>query len=326
VNYIPKDNPTGNVQSWHLSVQREVLPKLLVDVGYVGNKSRDIMILADYNQARVNGPTENLSVQARRPIPNFSEIQVAFAGGKGDYHALQVKVERRYSRGLYLLNSFTWSRARDNASGHLETQNGDNSRVNFANIEGDYGISGYDQPFNNTTSFVWELPFGEGRRFGSSMGAIAEGFLGGWRLVGINTMTSGVPVNLSYTPTAQFSVGGAFTYRPNLSGDVETEDGGTTNYLNRDNVTIPTDRSQPFGNAPRNAARGPSFRQFDLGLHKAFGLGRANTRLEARIEAFNLFNRTNFNTPNGNRSSNAFGTITSAQPARQIQLGVKLYF
>ena len=54
--------------------------------------------------------------------------QAAFAGGKGDYHALQVKVERRYTRGFYLLNSFTWSRVRDNASGHLEVQNGDNSR------------------------------------------------------------------------------------------------------------------------------------------------------------------------------------------------------
>ena len=55
VNYIPKDNPTGNVQSWHASVQRELLPNLLVDVGYVGNKSRDIMILGDFNQARPNG-------------------------------------------------------------------------------------------------------------------------------------------------------------------------------------------------------------------------------------------------------------------------------
>jgi hypothetical protein len=326
VNYIPKDTPTGNVQSWHTSVQREILPNLLVDVGYVGNKSRDIMILTDLNQARVNGPTENLSVQARRPIANFSEIQMAFAGGRGDYHALQVKVERRYTRGLYLLNSFTWSRARDNASGHLETQNGDNSRVNFADVDGDYGVSGYDQPFNNTTSFVWELPFGQGRRFGSSMGAIADGFLGGWRLVGINTMTSGVPINLSYTPTAQFSVGGQFTYRPNLSGDAETENGGTTNYLNAANVTVPTDRSQPFGSAPRNVARSHPFRQFDLGLHKAFGLGRDNTRIEARIEAFNLFNKTNFNSANGNRSATAFGTITSAQVARQIQLGVKFYF
>ena len=144
---------------------------------------------------------------------------------------------------------------------------------------------------------MWELPVGQGRKFGSDMGAIADGFLGGWRLVGINTMASGVPVNLSYTPTAQFSVGGQFTYRPNLTGDPETEDGGITNYLNSANVAIPTDRSQPFGNAPRNVARGPSFWQVDLGLHKAFGLGRDNTRLEARIEAFNLLNKTNFNTP-----------------------------
>jgi hypothetical protein len=326
VNYIPRETPTGNVTSWHASIQREILPNLLVDVGYVGNKSRDIMILTDYNQARVNGPAENLSVQARRPVPNFSEIQMAFAGGKGEYHALQVKVERRYTRGLYLLNSFTWSRARDNASGHLEVQNGDNSRVNHANIEGDYGISGYDQPLNNTTSLVWELPVGQGRRYGADMNAIADGFLGGWRLVGINTITSGIPVNLSYTPPTAFSVGGQFTYRPNLTGDPETEDGGPANYLNSANVSIPTDRSQPFGNAPRNVARGPSFWQFDLGLHKAFTLGRDSTRLEARIEAFNLLNRTNFNTPNGNRSAAAFGTITSTQPARQIQLGVKLYF
>jgi hypothetical protein len=326
VNYIPSDNPSGSVQNWHVSVQREILSNLLVDVGYVGNKSKDIMILTDYNQARVNGPTENLSVQARRPIQNFSEIQMAFAGGKGDYHALQVKVERRYTNGFYLLNSFTWSRARDNASGHLEVQNGDNSRVNYANIAADFGRSGYDQPLNNTTSVVWELPYGHGRKYGSDINPILDGFVGGWRIVGINTMNSGVPVNLSYTPAAAFSVGGQFTYRPNLNGDPVTEDGGPSNYLNQDAVSIPTDRSQPFGNAPRNVARGPSFKQFDLGLHKSFGLGRPGTRLEARIEAFNLFNTTNFSTPNGNRSSTSFGTITSTFPARQLQLGVKFYF
>ena len=326
VNYIPRETPSGNVQSWHVSLQREILQNLLVDVAYVGNKSRDIMILTDYNQARVNGATENLSPQARRPIQNFSEIQMAYAGGKGDYHAFQFKVERRYTRGFFLLNSFTYSRARDNASGHLETQNGDNSRVNYANVEGDYGVSGYDQPLNNTTSVVWELPFGRNRKWGSDINAVADAFLGGWRLVGINTMTSGVPVNLSYTPTNTLSVGGQFTYRPNLTGDPETEDGGPSNWLNSAAVEVPTDRTNPFGNAPRNVARGPKFWQVDLGLHKAFGLGRDGMRLEARVEAFNLLNKTNFNSPNGNRSSTAFGTITSTQPARQIQLGVKFYF
>ena len=186
VNYIPKDTPTGNVRSWHASVQREVLSNLLIDVAYVGNKSRDILILGDFNQARPNAAGENASLQARRPIQGFQEIQAAFAGGKGDYHALQMKVERRYSRGLYLLNSFTYSRARDNASGHLEVQNGDNSRVNYRNLDGEFGRSGYDQPLNNTTSVVWELPFGKGRKWAADMSPVMEGVLGGWRLVGIN--------------------------------------------------------------------------------------------------------------------------------------------
>ncbi len=326
VNYIPSDNPTGNVQSWHASIQREILTNLLVDVGYVGNKSADIMILGDFNQARPNGATESATLQARRPIQGFQEIQIAFGGGKGDYHALQVKVERRYTRGLYVLNSFTWARTRDNASGHLEVQNGDNSRVNYRDLEAEFGRSGYDQPLNNTTSAVWELPVGEGRRWGAAMHPVMEGLLGGWRVVGINTMTSGVPVNLSYTPAATSSVSGSPTYRPNLVGDPYTPGGGVTNYLNPAAVEIPTDRTQPFGNAPRNAVRANAVFTLDLGLHKSFGLGRDNTRIEARVEAFNLLNKTNFGPPNGNRSLSAFGTITTTGAARQIQLGVKLYF
>ena len=94
---------------------------------------------------------------------------VSEAIGKGDYRALQVKVERRYSRGLYFLNSFTWSRARDNASGHLETANGDNSRVNMADLDAEFGTSGYNEPLNNTSTLVWELPFGRDRRWASNM-------------------------------------------------------------------------------------------------------------------------------------------------------------
>ena len=205
-------------------------------------------------------------------------------------------------------------------------QNGDNSRVNYRDIESEFGRSGYHQPLNNTTSFVWELPFGQGRKYGTSLNPVMEGILGGWRVVGINTMTSGVPVNLSYSPATAFSVSGSPTYRPNLTGDPQTADWTKDNYLNPATVEIPTDRSQPFGNAPRNAVRAPAFYQLDLGLHKAFGLGRDQTRLEARIEAFNLFNRTNFGSPNGNRSSSAFGTITTTSAARQIQLGIKFYF
>jgi len=326
VNYIPSDTDTGNVQNWHVTVQRELLPNLLVDVAYIGNRSRNLVILGDFNQARPNNAGEDVPLQGRRPIQGYQFIQAAFDGGKANYHALQIKVERRYTRGLYLLNSFTYSKARDNASGHLETANGDNSRVNYRDIEGEWGISGYNQPLNNTTTIVWELPFGKERRWANRLNPILDGFVGGWRLTAINTMTSGLPVNLTYSPSSTFSVSGAPTYRPNVNGDIYG-DGSINNYFNRDNVTVPTDRTQPFGNAPRNAARGPAIYLMDLGLHKSVGLGISETRLEFRVEAFNVLNKTNFGAPNGNRSSTDFGTIRSLSTTpRQIQLGVKLYF
>jgi hypothetical protein len=175
---------------------------------------------------------------------------------------------------------------------------------------------------------VWELPFGKDRRYGSDMNAVLDAVLGGWSVVGINTLTSGTPVNLSYSPTTAFSVSGSPTYRPNLVADPLTPEDQRTisNYLNPAAAEIPADRSQPFGNAARNVARGPGFAQFDLGLHKAIGLGRDNTRLEFRLEAFNLFNRSNFSTPNANRSNSNYGTITSTSAARQIQVGVKVHF
>jgi hypothetical protein len=329
VNYIPPDTNTGNVQNWHVTVQREILPNLLVDVGYVGNRSRNLVILGDFNQARPNAATEDTPLQARRPIQGYQFIQAAFDGGKADYQALQVKVERRYSRGLYLLNSFTWSRGRDNASGHLETANGDNSRVNMRDLDSEWGVSGYNQPFNNTTTVVWELPFGRDRRWATSLNPVVEGFVGGWRVTAINSMTSGLPVNLSYSPGSQFQVSGVPTYRPNLIGDIYGDTSSITNYFNSANVVIPTDRSQPFGNAPRNVARGPAVYLLDVGLHKSVGLGVGQSKLEFRIEAFNVLNKTNFGAPNGNRSATNFGTITSlanATTPRQIQLGLKYYF
>ena len=89
---------------------------------------------------------------------------------------------------------------------------------------------------------------------------------------------------------------------------------------------MPTDPSQPFGNAKRNSVQGYPFYQLDFGLAKYFPLPWRDARLQLRIEAFNLFNKTNFRAPNGNRSAAAFGTITSTYDARQIQLGVKLLF
>ena len=328
-NYIPGNIPTGYTQSWHFSIQRELGKNTVLDLGYVGTRGVNLMILGDLNQARPNAPTENLSLQARRPIQSFGFIQAAFGAGFLNYHAFQAKIEKRFSDGLYLLNSFTWSKAIDNASGHLETGNGDNSRVNYADLRNEKGLGGYDQPFNNTTTVLYELPFGRGKKYGSSWSKATDLIAGGWRLSAINFASSGTTVNLTYGPAAAFQVSGAPNYRPNIIGNPVTPAANRTenNWLNSANVLLPTDRSQPFGNAGRNIVRGPRIDVMNFGLHKEFALTE-RFKLEFRTEAFNALNRTNFDSPNSNRSSGGFGTITSTNlnPARQVQLALRLAF
>ncbi len=98
------------------------------------------------------------------------------------------------------------------------------------------------------------------------------------------------------------------------------------NWFNRTNVVVPTDPSQPFGNATRNSVRGPLFWQTDLAVSRRIPMPWTAGALELRAEFFNLFNRTNFRAPNGNRSAAAFGTMTQTYEPRQVQLGVKLNF
>ena len=349
--YIPRNNPTGYVQSWHLSVQRQLPGSIVLDLGYVGSKGTHLMVLGDQNQATVQStlgsscsinPTGSgtatyqnggcATLQSRRPISNFAGIEVATGVGISNYNALQFKAEKRYGGGLYFINSFTWSRGFDYASGHLETANGDNSRVNLANLRGDYGPSGYDQPLNDTTSILYDLPYGKGRRFGGSAPFVVREALGGWQLTIINTSTSGSPINPNYTIPSGFTVSDLLTYRPNVTGKVlapsssRVKTSSSVNgYFNTASVAVPY-TANPFGNAQRNAVRGPVFNQLDLGLHKAFDLWREGTVLDFRGEAFNVLNHVNYGAPDPNRSNSTFGSITSFFPARQLQVAAKLIF
>jgi hypothetical protein len=142
----------------------------------------------------------------------------------------------------------------------------------------------------------------------------------------VNTMTSGLPVNLTYSPAAAAQVSTVVTHRPNINGDIYAENRTAAQWFNPANVIVPTDISQPFGNAPRNAARGPALYSMDLGVHKDVRLG-GSRRMQLRLETFNVLNRTNLGAPNGNRSNAGFGSITTlAIQPRQMQLGVKFDF
>lgn len=331
--YIPKNISTGYVQAWHLDLQRELMRNTALTTSYIGEHGVHIWVLADLNQASACPSSGSCgTLQARRPISTFTGIEESLPSGILSYNALQVKLERRFSQGLYVLNSFTYSRAIDNASGHLDTPNNDNSRVNLANLAGEVGQSAYNQPINNTLTVVWDMPFGKGRRWGSHVSPAIDTALGGWQLSAMNTDTSGQPVNLIYSISSSATVSSLLNYRPNVSGNPKNPKSSwvktstaLTGYLSTTNVTVPG-TSTPYGNAGRNSFRDEAFHNFDLGLHKEVRLWNETSHLDIRGEAFNLLNHVNYQAPTSSRSSGSYGYITSAFPARQLQVAAKIIF
>lgn len=354
--YIPPHFQTGYVQSYFVGVQRQLPGGILFDLAYVGNKSTHLQILADFNQA---SPCLLASVtlcnaagqtyQSRRPVPTFGDIEIAENEGSASYNSAQIKLEKRFGE-VYVLNSFTYSRTFDLSSGHLETNNGDNSRVNFVNPRNDYGPSSYDQPLDNTTSVVWDLPYGHGRRYGTNSGRIANEVLGGWELTMINTMTSGLPFNINYSSstTASNSTGPLFTtdlatLRPQHLAGTPLKNSGSTitkptkysglvNVLPFSSYALPSyalyGNTSAYGNVSRNSLRSYAYYDTDLGLHKQFAVYADRVKLDFRAETFNILNHVNWQAPDTalTDGSGSFGSITSAFPARQLQFAAKLLF
>jgi hypothetical protein len=350
LQYMPTDSPDTQVRSWFLSVQRDMGHSLLVDLAYVGNSGIHEVFFNDINQANPQTTaTGSASLQSRIfSYPGFGSIIGTLPWGTSDYNGLQAKVEKRFTSGLYLLNSFTWSKAIDIAAQSLDgggncdnCGNGIPSVQNIYDWQADRGISAYNHPFVNSTSVVWTLPVGKGHRFGGNMNHAWDTVLGGWQMTDILQARSGDPLTMAYSPNTNtqvstlITINGRNAYRPNLVPGVPIKNStwaynstlSGIQYLNNSTskpaYTTPP-ANAPFGNSPRNAVRGFDFWQLDMGLTKDFAL-IGKSHLQFRAEAFNLTNRTNYGDPNTSLGG-TFGVINSALPARELQFAGKIVF
>jgi hypothetical protein len=337
VAYIPRDTRWPYVQTWFASVQRELPMSWVVELAYTGNHSLRMPIIADYNEALPNAPGGTLGVQARRPIQSFGAITWVDPAGQSSYNGLSARVEHRFAGGLYLLNSFTWSKALGNSEQALETISGQTAAnpQNIYNLKNERGPSSFDVKLMNVTSVVWQVPFGRGRHFGAHTNGVIDAVLGGWELNTIHTANTGLPVNVIYTPSAANDGTGRIpdyrglaVQRPNLVGDPTGASGAARidQYFNKAAFAIPP-ASAPFGNVGRNAFRTPNFWQWDLGVNKNFRIpAREGMAVQFRSEFFNVLNHTNFVAPNADITSAAFGTIRATYSPRQVQFALKLLF
>ncbi len=321
---INPDFIEGYTQQWNFTVQRELPRSISLDAGYVANKGTKLGELIFYN-VPTPGPTATL--QARRPFPNWSTALSLDPYVTSSYHSLQVKAQKRFSRGLSFLTAYTWAKSIDLSSergsgdrgGGFDTGGGDPR-----NLRGySRGLSGFDVRHRLVVSYVYALPFFAKNRL-----------LGGWEVSGITQFQGGFP----FTVTMAADVNGdGITDRPDVVGPVAIQSRNPNCYIvDRRNpacgvsssafVDLPTG-SLRFGSGGRNILVGPGLAIWDFGFTKNTQLCE-RVKLVFRAEMFNIFNHTNFNQPSRvtNLATPLFGTINSAFRPREMQGGLKLEF
>jgi len=365
LQYMPPSSPDTQVRSWFFGVQRDLTHNWLVDLSYVGNYGLNEIIVNDINQAPTGGAYPlDLAAEAgvatapvRVPYANFSMIAGILPEAYSDYDGLQAKVEKRFSNGLYLLESFTWSKAIDIAPQALDgggncdnCGNGIPSVQNIYNVAADRGISAYNHPFINTTTAVWSLPVGKGQWLLPNASRAVDEIVGGWQVTGIVSGRSGDPLDFAYSPgptsdqavSPLTPVDGRNSYRPNINGPAIASNKSYLQYLNVTSFSTPPSAPPAgsttyniFGDMARNSIRGYDYWDVDMGLSKDFAITE-RSHFQLRAEAFNLFNHTNFGDPNTNvpdtggtlvqGQTGSFGVISSSLPARELQVAGKIVF
>ncbi len=355
ITYVPRNTRDSYVESYFLSLQRQLAKNTLLDLAYVGNHGVKLQGFLNANQKNPAILTNGLFT---RPYANWpSDITEALNGFYSHYDSLQARFEQRFTGGLTLLNSFTWEHSLDNASASLEGNTPSPQDAN--NLAADYSQSDYNLPVSNVTSLVYELPAGRGRRFMNTGNRLVEGVLGGWQVSLINTAQAGTPFNLTYSPNAATAVSqqisatyrGANEYRPNIvpgrpitqGRSVKAANTGYVQYVNLAAFSLPATRTSagslasPFGNSPRNPGRTPAFYETDFDLNKRFSTPVESLKVEFRAEFYNLFNHTNLYLPSSGlggtlstatsiNSPTSGGVISSTFQPRVVQFGLKVLY
>ena len=326
----------GYTQQWNLTVQRQLPFNSSLEVGYVANKGTNLGELVFYN---IPTPGPTATIQARRPFPGWGTALSLDPYVTSNYNSLQAKAVRRGRKGMTNLIAYTWAKSID-----LSSERGSGDRGGGFGGSGDErnragssrARSGFDVRQRLVISSVIELPFGSGRAALTNAGPVLNKIVGGWEVSFIATLQGGFPLTAAMSGDVN---GDGITDRPDLVGPISYNTRNPTCYIIDSRnpacgttssafVNLPTG-SLRFGSEGRNTITGPGLAQTDLGVGKNTRFGRDERfNVQFRWEAFNLFNRANFNQPAAvvNVNSPPFGSITSAGRAREMQFGLKLEF
>lgn len=360
ITWTPRDGyRPPYLVAWNLGIQRELFSDTTLDVAYVGNKGTRLFSFLDItNQVDpkfyslgdlltqdINSPQAQAAgipipfpgftgsvAQALRPFPQYKTITKQIEpDGNSSYNALQVKLEKRYSKNLNFLVSYTFSRTITDADSAL-TFVAFTSHQNGFNKRAEKSIALQDAPHNLVLSYVYQLPVGKGQRF-LNRGGVLNAIVGNWGISGIQTYTSGFPQGFVVSSPLVNTVFSG-TVRPDrVQGQSCRARSGPGGFdVNRDPYFNPSAFSEPapftFGNAaPRMSdCRLPAYLSENISLLKKVRFDEKRA-LEFQAEFFNIFNRTIFDVPDLDVASPTFGRLTGQiNTPRQIQFVLKFRY
>ncbi|WP_260706601.1 TonB-dependent receptor [Edaphobacter flagellatus] len=324
VNYYPVDTPVSIVDQYSLSIQKLLADGLVWQVAYVGSHATHLSFPVNINQV----PQAQLgpgNAQARRPYPQFLNINGDNYNASSNYNSLQTYVEKSFHNGLTYNVNYTYSRLLDNQDssgwgGQAGTQAYQSSYDPGAN----YGPSNYDITHMLKGYAVYRLPFGAGQQW-LNRSRLWDIPFGGWQLSSVVNIQSGTPFTALVGTANQTGAQGG-NWFPNVVGNPHLNNPTVQQWFNPSAFAIPA--AYTFGNARRNSLRGPRFTTVNLSVGKNFSLRKDSPlNLQVRMDAFNAFNHTVFANPNANIGTPSAGTITSTQiSGRVLQLGARLAF
>jgi hypothetical protein len=316
---IPTTLREGTLHSWNVAFQRQLPYLFTVDVAYVGNRGVDLVMDVDTNAGMVFGAGNS----GRPQFATFNrtgQSRTRTNDNKSEYHSLQMKIDRRFSNGLLVTNSYTLSRSMDyaNENGGIATP------IDFSKS---WGRSNFDRTHNYVATAIYELPWGPRHRWLNS-GVLGQ-VIGGWQLSGIFVAQSGTPLSITASGTL-FNTPGNSAYA-DLIGNEKILGGLGPGLLYFD----PTAYAQPAngtqGNMKRNSGpEGPGFWNLDMSLFKRFAVG-GRRYAEIHVDAYNATNSVRWGNPNTgfstNPTGNTFGQIQNTTGGqRSLRFGARFVF
>jgi len=350
---LPDKFDRGYIQSWNLSIQRELKWGFTGEVAYVGTRQIKQLGFAELNWSPINGGQAGRQFNTAA-FRRTAQVQLVSPVGNSHYDALQTRLNRRF-RDFYQLDvNYTWSKSITTAgvSNSDDSVSSGSTRIaipQFFNLN--RSLSNFDRTHNLQITNIVELPFGKGRKWLSNGGPLSR-VVGGWQINNLISFLSGQPFSVTADGAATLNAPESSQRADLVKSDV-TKPGrvGTGNsYFDPLAFADPVRRLAGqcgFGTAGWNLLRGPGISSWDFCLFRQFRITEKVT-LQFRAESFNFTNTPKFNNPGGNVSApnrdlngniltnangtlrlNGFTEITSTRadfPERQFRFGLRIGF